>query len=444
MECCAPAKWKREEIPDHKFDYIDVDDFIDNSWQRQFSYLFVFVVTLKAILVYMADLAVFILLMASTSAFTSLFDSNTSQDPNANGSGGNNGQLQPGTTGLVCGGATNAQAKNELGRFFQANQKVTLGLIAASIVVSFVLLVLDWRKAMIIVRSRDISYAFTSVVAYRYYTIRSYAHYCFFSQIQNSRKTTDVVAFFVFFRFKGWKRLILAEFPRQFLNAINIWVALDTCTKDNDHSDVFSKYTAAYTTAINDKRIDTTKKAALILASITVTIWVFSALALLLAFFMYIPLLFTVQGNLKEYCVHKIDKRIGELLRRKSRKRIQEARKAEMKEIEESRKRAQTAGSVAGSEGNKAAAPLGLSQRPTLPDIDVDLDAGYDTYPKPPTQQAGSTYAPSLSGYGPGGAAAPSVPAVPGQYRYYAAPQSQYVPSQFAPSQYVPSQYPPS
>ena len=76
-------------------------------------------------------------------------------------------------------------------------------LIIASLFASFILLAFEWKKAQKIIKSRDISYAFTSKVAYSYYTIRSYPHYCFFSQIQNSRKPVDVLAFWVFFKFKG-------------------------------------------------------------------------------------------------------------------------------------------------------------------------------------------------------------------------------------------------
>ena len=76
-------------------------------------------------------------------------------------------------------------------------------LIIASLIASFVLLMFEWKKANRIIKSRDISYAFTSDVAYSYYTIRSYPHYCFFSQIQNSRKPVDVLAFWVFFKFRG-------------------------------------------------------------------------------------------------------------------------------------------------------------------------------------------------------------------------------------------------
>jgi hypothetical protein len=54
-----------------------------------------------------------------------------------------------------------------------------------------------------IIRSRDISYAFTNVMANNYYSMKSYDHFCFFSQINNSKKKKDEFAFFVFFTFKG-------------------------------------------------------------------------------------------------------------------------------------------------------------------------------------------------------------------------------------------------
>lgn len=39
--------WKREEIPDHKFDYVDIEEFTDNSFWRKFAYSSVFIFALK-------------------------------------------------------------------------------------------------------------------------------------------------------------------------------------------------------------------------------------------------------------------------------------------------------------------------------------------------------------------------------------------------------------
>lgn len=174
--------WKREEIADHKFDLIDVDEFTDESMLRKIAYSSVFIFALKDILVYMADLGSVSILVASNK------DAIFNPQPN-----------QTIIFSTVDNGLSSQNSViNNLG-----GPRVILALIVASLFASFVLLAFEWRKAQKIIKSRDISYAFTSEVTYSYYTIRSYPHYCFFSHIQNSRKTVDVLAFWVFFKFKG-------------------------------------------------------------------------------------------------------------------------------------------------------------------------------------------------------------------------------------------------
>lgn len=107
-------------------------------------------------------------------------------------------------TAITNGTATNANATTSSTIILAIGGPIVLFfIIIASLIASFVLLMFEWRKANRIIKSKDISYAFTSEVAYSYYTIRSYPHYCFFSQIQNSRKSVDVLAFWVFFKFRG-------------------------------------------------------------------------------------------------------------------------------------------------------------------------------------------------------------------------------------------------
>ena len=159
--CCGAAKWKREEVPDHKFDYIDVNDFYSSSITRGISYLFLFAVIIKNILVYLADLWTIYLLFTSTSWADNL----KSQD-------------------LI-------------------NIEVSKWIFFVSIIFSFLLLLWELRKTIRIVKSHDIAYAYTCTGAYRFYSVRSYPHYCLFSQINNSRKKTDRVAFFVYFTLKG-------------------------------------------------------------------------------------------------------------------------------------------------------------------------------------------------------------------------------------------------
>lgn len=71
------------------------------------------------------------------------------------------------------------------------------------IIFSFLLLGYEWYKARQVVLSRDISYAFTNVMANDYFSIKSYDNFCLFCRISSNRQRQDKVAFFVFFTFKS-------------------------------------------------------------------------------------------------------------------------------------------------------------------------------------------------------------------------------------------------
>ncbi|CAM0136451.1 unnamed protein product [Umbelopsis sp. WA50703] len=48
-------KWKREVVQDHKFDFVDVQEFHDSSCVMRMRYILLFLVVLKSVLVYAAD-----------------------------------------------------------------------------------------------------------------------------------------------------------------------------------------------------------------------------------------------------------------------------------------------------------------------------------------------------------------------------------------------------
>jgi len=50
------ADWRRQKVEDHKFDFIDVEDYIDSAAWRKFKYSLVFAIVIKGILLYCADL----------------------------------------------------------------------------------------------------------------------------------------------------------------------------------------------------------------------------------------------------------------------------------------------------------------------------------------------------------------------------------------------------
>jgi hypothetical protein len=136
--------WKRENIADHKFDYVDVDDFIDNSWTRKLLYSSVFIYALKDILVYMADLGSAVLLLSSN--YNVIFNK------------GGQGTIIFGPNFNTTADSTKPNSANAV---IQAlgGPLVLFSLIIASLIASFVLLIFEWRKANQIIKSRYVQLA---------------------------------------------------------------------------------------------------------------------------------------------------------------------------------------------------------------------------------------------------------------------------------------------
>lgn len=291
-------RWQREVIQDHKFDFIDVKSFTAHGMLLWAGYAWVFIDVFKSLAVYAID----------TQTGT-----------------------HPSTTTNV---AIFLLAFNKWASTVKPAISISISrwIFSGCIIFSFLLLAKDWYSARRIIRSRDISFAYTNVLANRWYSIRGgYAYYCLFDRLGDSRHAWDSIAFFVFFSFKGipfismvdigWKRLLLAEGPRQVLNAITLY----SVVKDTDFSFDISVYQKKYTTV---------QGVVMSFMLLTVTIWALSFIRLLFAGLLYWPLLCChIRGNLKEYCCHKVDKRITKILlakRQKQRDQRQPEKKGTM------------------------------------------------------------------------------------------------------------------
>ncbi|GAA6058278.1 hypothetical protein JCM3770_002888 [Rhodotorula araucariae] len=317
--CCSSAKWKREVVPDHKFDFIDVAQFHSKTFGTRLSYAWFWTLFLISIAVYIADIYTLIALLASNRWSGQILQSEAAQG--------------------------DSKSSNVLEVPFSIGKWIFFGCI----IFSFLLLLWEARKARAIVKSRDISYAFTNVMSHNWYALRSYNHFCFFSQIDGSKKRKDNFAFFVFFTFKGWKRLLLADAPRQVINAITLW----SFGKSQNWTTDFGVYFSG----------SLVKQLALATMLFTVAIFTISALQLLVAAAMYVPLLCYIQGNLKEYACHKVDKRIAELMKRKNRRRL--AKEAELA-------RREAAGDFRHLKDKKTGKLVGAPRpQPTLPKVGI-------------------------------------------------------------------------
>ncbi|KAJ3390590.1 hypothetical protein HDU84_007291 [Entophlyctis sp. JEL0112] len=359
MACYEAAKWQREEYPDHKFDYLDVHNFINDSWTSKLNYSLVFILTLKSVLVYTADVTILALLIQA-------------------------GTLNP---GYDCTGVTYATATGISGIICNLNSGTTKlapsharpWILLASIIMSFLLLLWDCHKGWRVVQSRDIARSLTNHVAYRYYVLKSYPHYCFFAAVLSARNNTDRFAFFVHFTSKTWRRLFLAEFPRVYVNALNMYDLLTIyIPKENRYDNPFVQFLNVLISLGQTRPAsDTVGVATLGLTVASLSVWFISFCAIVAAAFAYFPLYYMIRGSLKEYVFHEIDKRINELLEQKQ---AAEARAAELVELERSTQvRARMEATGADAKGTvlqpAAAAPPGVQERPKLPLIDMDLDS---------------------------------------------------------------------
>ncbi|KAI0069119.1 hypothetical protein BV25DRAFT_1834164 [Artomyces pyxidatus] len=353
--CGGPA-WKREIVADHKFDFVDTREFTDNGFGMRMKmsayvahpvlvtpavallqqepsgpYLWIYILVLKSFLVYVSDIFTAVTMLTTDSWSNQIFDKCTKVE------------------GCVA-----------------IPFKIGKWLFVGCIIFSFLLLAYEGRKAKKIIASRDISYAFTNVMANNYYSLRSYDHFCFFDHIAQSTKKSDDFAFFIFFTFKSWKRLFFADGPRQVINALTLY-AIYLSKKGNTPWYDFGKYFAGnnfITTALTISTL------------FTVVIFAGSLLLLIVAGICYIPLLCYIKGNLKEYCCHKVDKRISEIIRRRNKQRMVKAADLARKEA------AGDFSHLKNKKGELVHQPL---PQPTLPNISVDDDDFNDAASRGPS-----------------------------------------------------------
>ncbi|KAI0335579.1 hypothetical protein GY45DRAFT_1413167 [Cubamyces sp. BRFM 1775] len=318
---CKTATWKREVVPDHKFDFIDTREFRDNGCGMRMKYLWLYVGVLISFLVYVSDIFTAVTMLTTTSWSNAIFNSCPQDQSN----------------GCVY-------IPFSIGRW----------LFFGCVVFSFLLLAYEAYKAKKIIQSRDISYAFTNVMANKYYSLRSYDHFCFFNHISASTKRMDDFAFFVFFTFKSWKRLLFADGPRQTINALTLY-AFYLSKEDDGPFWKISKYFDG----------DLITSALTVSTAFTVFVFCLSLLMLIIAGICYIPLLCHIQGNLKEYCCHKVDKRISEIIKRRNKQRLAKAAALAKKEA------AGDFSHLKNKKGELIAKPL---PQPTLPNVSIDDD----------------------------------------------------------------------
>jgi hypothetical protein len=124
-------RWKREVFPDHKFDFIDINEFKSHGILLWAGYLWVFIDILKSLAVYVLDTQTgmyTLLALLILAIFLLAFNKWATQ-------------VQPAIP-----------------------MSISRWIFSGCIIFSFLLLAKDWWTARKIIRSRDISFAYTNLI----------------------------------------------------------------------------------------------------------------------------------------------------------------------------------------------------------------------------------------------------------------------------------------
>ena len=200
-------------------------------------------------------------------------------------------------------------------------------IFAGCIILSFILLVYRWMRAVRVMRQGGVAKSYLDPLAVRIQSIRpgkgrGWKRFLVFAELTKSRKGADYVALFTYFSFEAWLRIVFAEGPRQVVNAITLYSVLrlklvpeGEHAPSDGHSPVVQFFVNVGILA------DSNHLQAVILFGMlwTLVIWVISALSLIVSVVLYLVFLWhhipTEDGGLTKYCRNKINRRMERVVR---------------------------------------------------------------------------------------------------------------------------------
>ncbi|KAI9733925.1 MAG: hypothetical protein M1834_002580 [Cirrosporium novae-zelandiae] len=322
MGCCGQREKLGDVKAEQKWEYINLSDFRSNSCGPVLSYIFLIVMLIVSVAVYVVDIFTAINLL--------VFDTwSSSVDP-------------------------------------AIPFKVSRWIFGGCIVLSLVLLVHRWLKALRAIRSSGIAASYLDPLAVRLQSIRvgnngrGWRRFLLFAALTKSKKGVEYIALFTYFAFEGWLRVCFAQGPRQVINAITLYSVMElnlVPTGDNKSSDGTSDFVQFF---INIEALaETNKEQVLILSGMlfTLIIWVLHVISLLVGCIFYILFLWhhipTADGSLKGYCKRKVDKSLHKIVKKKIEKTFKKEEAQRAKEEAKARRK-----------GEK---PQEVQRKPTIP-----------------------------------------------------------------------------
>ncbi|OJD31443.1 pheromone-regulated membrane protein [Diplodia corticola] len=291
----------REE---QKWDYITLSDFTSSSWKSKLSYLWLWTLSGIAVAVYAAD--------TFTAVNLLVFNKWSSKvDP-------------------------------------AIDFNVSKWISVACIIASWVLAAFAWLRAFRVMRGGGVADSYLDPLAATLQSSRIYSgghgwrRFLVFAELTKSKKGVDYIALFVYFSFKGAFRIILAEGPRQVVNAVTLWAAMKADLLPTGEHAATDGHSSLEQFWFNIQLLaNEQQEQAVILSTMlfTLVIWVFAVLGLILAGVLYVLFLWhyipSVDGTLANYCRRKVDKRLERVVGKKVQQALEKQEKKIRKEEED-------------------------------------------------------------------------------------------------------------
>lgn len=244
-------------------------------------------------------------------------------------------------------------------------------IFSGCIIFSWALCFYEWIRAIRVIKKDGVAASYMDPLANSLQSMRKngWRRFLVFTALTQSKKGTDYVAFFVYFSFKTAIRVVIAEGPRQVVNAFTLYAVMQAQLIDRGtpgSTDPGASQFFANLKVLADQNA----QQAVIYASMlfTLVIWVFSALCLIVSGVLYLVFLWHYipkeDGRLRVYCRRKIDRRLEKIVAKK----VQAAIEDEARQREKSEKKAELKRQKTGELAPPA--PPKLNRQPTLPNID--------------------------------------------------------------------------
>ncbi|EEH38278.2 hypothetical protein PAAG_01199 [Paracoccidioides lutzii Pb01] len=289
MGCCTSSR--KEEYWGHmraeqKWEYINLSDFKSTSCFTQFSYFILWVSVFISIAVYGVD------------TFTAV--------------------------NLIAFNRWSTEREQLIPRH------ISKWIFSGCIMLSFVLLVCRWIRAVRVIKQGGVAQSYLDPLAVRIQSIRmgengrGWRRFLVFYALTKSKKGADYVALFTYFNFEAWTRVVIAEGPRQFINATILYSVMESdLILRGEHappkgiSPVAQFFFNVRTLADKDQR------QAVVLSAMffTLVIWVVSILSLFVSCILYLLFLWhhipSEDGSLTAYCRRKINIRFERIVKEK-------------------------------------------------------------------------------------------------------------------------------